>query len=328
MKEKTITRKKKKTKKEIPVFDIALSFSGEDREYVEKVASELKEMGFRVFYDKYEAISFWGKDLYEYLQEIYSERARYTVMFISKYYARKLWTNHERKSAQARAFLENREYILPARFDRTKIPGLLPTIAYIDLKNYKPETFAELIKTKIGPVKRTEFFPDRPDRLYGHLKFMKLDENTIDFLARKLFEVFKLMEPFERKVLFIAAMNSCPGGLLEKNIHINFDLLSRLVKRSKEELISLFSRLDCFDLFTRIYDEIDDSADIDQITKSRKVIRIEYRPSFEAFEGNATNVLSAIFDCMDENLCSECAENAIEKIDFSILSTKAGFPEK
>ena len=32
-------------------YDIALSFAGEDREYVEKVATLLKENGVRVFYD-------------------------------------------------------------------------------------------------------------------------------------------------------------------------------------------------------------------------------------------------------------------------------------
>src|SRR5439155_24562734 len=32
-----------------------------------------------------------------------------------------------------RAFMEKREYILPARFDDTQIPGVLPTVGYIDL---------------------------------------------------------------------------------------------------------------------------------------------------------------------------------------------------
>jgi len=35
-------------------YDVALSFAGEDRAYVEKVAKYLKEKSIRVFYDKYE----------------------------------------------------------------------------------------------------------------------------------------------------------------------------------------------------------------------------------------------------------------------------------
>src|SRR5271166_339724 len=103
-------------------YHVALSFTGEDRDYVRRVAAALTRMGLRVFYDRYDTSSMWGKDLYEYLRRVYFERAMYTVMFISKSYAEKLWTNHERESAQARAFQEHKEYILPARFDDTSIP--------------------------------------------------------------------------------------------------------------------------------------------------------------------------------------------------------------
>ncbi len=48
-------------------------------------------------------------------------------MFLSRNYAAKLWTNHEREAAQARAFRENEEYILPIRLDDTEIPGILQT---------------------------------------------------------------------------------------------------------------------------------------------------------------------------------------------------------
>jgi len=44
-------------------------------------------------------------------------------MFISKEYAEKPWTKHERRSDLSRA-LEEDEYVLPARFDDTELPGL------------------------------------------------------------------------------------------------------------------------------------------------------------------------------------------------------------
>ncbi|WP_103069656.1 toll/interleukin-1 receptor domain-containing protein [Aquimarina sediminis] len=130
-------------------YDIALSFAGENRAYVEKVANSLQMKGIKVFYDLFEETNLWGKNLYEYLSEIYQNRARYTVMFISGFYNKKLWTNHERVSMQARAFQESREYILPARFDDTEIPGILKTIGYVDLKNRTPDEFAGLIEKKL-----------------------------------------------------------------------------------------------------------------------------------------------------------------------------------
>jgi hypothetical protein len=130
-------------------YDIALSFAGEERAYVEEVANGLHTAGVRVFYDRLEEANLWGKNLYEYLNEIYMKRARYTALFISKSYAAKRWTNHERQSAQARALAENRDYILPIRFDDTEIPGLLPTISYVSGQNRSPQEIVKLILEKL-----------------------------------------------------------------------------------------------------------------------------------------------------------------------------------
>lgn len=98
-------------------YDVALSFAGEDRNYVDKVAEMLKEIGIRVFYDDYEQVDLWGKNLYVHLDEIYQKK----------------------------------EYILPARLNNTEIPGVSNTIGYIDLQKLKPEEFAMLIAKKVNP---------------------------------------------------------------------------------------------------------------------------------------------------------------------------------
>lgn len=144
-------------------YHIALSFAGEDRTYVEQVANELVRSGVKVFYDKHEQVDLWGRDLYEHLSDIYKNRARYTIIFISKHYATKLWTRHERKAAQARAFTENSEYILPVRFDDTEVTGINQTTGYLDLRVISPLELAEAIEKKLvisGVALRPE--PPRP----------------------------------------------------------------------------------------------------------------------------------------------------------------------
>jgi hypothetical protein len=138
-----------------PEYDVALSYASEDRSYVDEVAAALKENGVKVFYDRDEdeAVRLWGKNLYDYLSEVYHKRARYTVIFISASYAKKRWTTHERQNAQARAFGENREYILPARFDDTNVPGLLETTRYVDLKDISPKRLADMITKKVDPMR-------------------------------------------------------------------------------------------------------------------------------------------------------------------------------
>lgn len=131
-------------------YDVAFSFAGEDREYVKAVASYLQDRNVRVFYDEFETVENWGKDLYTHFENIYRKKARYCVMFLSEHYAEKLWTKHELQMAQARAFEENEEYILPVRFDDTEIPGIVSTISYIDANDHKPEELAEIIVAKIN----------------------------------------------------------------------------------------------------------------------------------------------------------------------------------
>lgn len=131
-------------------YDVAVSFAGEDRQIAESIASSLTQRGISVFYDDYEKAELWGKDLYEYLAEVYSSHARYCVMIISVHYAQKLWTNHERRSAQTRAFKEQEEYILPVRLDDSAIPGIHDTVGYIDLRTTPIERLVELLQKKLG----------------------------------------------------------------------------------------------------------------------------------------------------------------------------------
>lgn len=133
-----------------PHYDVALSFAGEDREYVDQVAEQLRRNHVRVFYDRYEEASLWGKDLYVHLSDVYRSQAYFTIIFVSRHYAAKLWPSHERQSAQARALSEAREYILPARFDDTELPGLLNSIGYVDLARKSPAALVELILAKLA----------------------------------------------------------------------------------------------------------------------------------------------------------------------------------
>ena len=131
-------------------YDVGLSFAAEDRQYAKTLANLLEADGYKPFYDENELANLWGKNLYDYLSSVYKDQARYCVMFLSKHYERKLWTTHERQLAQARAFQENREYILPVRLDDTEIPGIPPTVGYLDLRSMTIEEVYEALVRKLS----------------------------------------------------------------------------------------------------------------------------------------------------------------------------------
>lgn len=307
-------------------FDVALSFAGEDRSYVEKVAHTLMKMGIRVFYDKYELITLWGKDLYTHLMDVYQGKARYTIIFCSKYYAEKLWTNHERRAAQAKAFESNVEYILPARFDDTKIPGILSTTGFIDLNEYSPEVFAQLVKKKIGPMVRAEFFPEEPDLLYEAINAKtKIKKKKTFNCAMHFFRALTLMTPDERWLLATAIDNTCPAGPSD-NVHLDIELFSRLVRLSPDEIISKFARLSCLGIEAKL--EKTPIMDSDNLCKMIEAIYIRFQPHADNCLYNATYIAIGIVKIIFEHCCQKCRKKVLDSLDFSILSRMTGFPEK
>lgn len=130
-------------------YDIAVSFAGEQRDYVEAVVRGLGS-DIRVFYDKDAQATLWGENLHDYLTDIYQRKARYVVMFVSAAYATKTWTNVERQAAMATAMKQRGQYILPVRMDDTELPGLLTTIGYVDTRFEGLSGVIKLILEKLG----------------------------------------------------------------------------------------------------------------------------------------------------------------------------------
>jgi hypothetical protein len=136
-------------------YDVAISFAGTERPYAEELATRVHDAGFEVFYDGFYSEQLWGKDLASFFDRIYRKESRFCIMFVSGEYAERMWTNHERRSAQARA-LEERgsEYILPVRIDNTDLDGLPPSVGYVSLKQYSIEQIAGLLVEKLRSAKR------------------------------------------------------------------------------------------------------------------------------------------------------------------------------
>ena len=119
----------------------------------------LKARGVRCFYDADEQIELWGKYLAEELPAIYGEQAAAVVVFVSAEYAARDWTRLERRAALDRAVRERREYVLPARFDDTPLPGLLSDMVAVDLRGRTPQQFAAMIADKLAALGITSAAP-------------------------------------------------------------------------------------------------------------------------------------------------------------------------
>jgi hypothetical protein len=130
-------------------YDVAFSYAGEDRPFVEEVASLLRERGVGVFYDRFESVDLWGKNLYTHFQSLFATKARYVVVFISRAYVEKPWPKRELAAALSHPQSRGQPRIWPARFDDTPVPGLSEEIKYEDLQQHSAASFADVLFTKL-----------------------------------------------------------------------------------------------------------------------------------------------------------------------------------
>jgi hypothetical protein len=303
-------------------YDVCLSFAGEQREYVRQVSEHLRAKGIRVFFDENEKAQLWGKDLYAHFDEIYRHLARYCVLFASKEYAKKVWTNHERRSAQARALEEHAEYLLPARFDDTPIPGLPDTIGSIDLTKTSPKELADLIDQKLGPRSKKNYFPPDPDRLFGRLGIDDDPEAKQKALQEAYAFVASLgrMNETERDVIFRIFQFGCPEELPE-NIHIDVDLLRRVTGLPPSRLKRILGGLKSLGFECSIRETHDDKPKKGTILGRSQLFQLVWTDFSDVSDYPEMLVANEIILGAGEGYCETHALEALRRLDFSQLAT-------
>ena len=255
---------------------------------------------------------------------------RYCIMFVSAEYAEKVWTNLERQNAQARAFKEKQEYILPARFDDTKIPGLLDTVGYIDLNRITPSQLSELVAGKLGKTQRQRYLPPTLDRLYARLEIE--DNGELQHEARShawaFFEALCRMTREERDAVIGLLWHGCQSDL-PHNVHIDTDLLRRCTGMSMTRLKHLLGKVQSLGFQcsvkrgpsheARVPGMVLGEADFFYLTWTNL--------NSEAPEFPELEVACEMIGGATENYCEEHGKPFLERLDFSQLSTATASEE-
>ena len=302
-------------------YDVALSFAGEQRAYVQKVAVALRRRGIRPFYDDYEQATLWGKDLYEHLDWIYQKAARYCVLFASEAYAKKVWTTHERRSAQARALQSNEEYVLPVRFDDTEIPGLRSTVAYVNARSLPPGRLTGLISKKLGPRIHAKFLPPEPDKLFASLGATSPEERrAVESIAVSFMQTLMRMTIDERRIVAYLFQAGCHTQLPD-NVHISLDLIRRDLGMTPSAVIENLRAMTSIGFEAEVQRDDDHGDDmlfvrlIDTMT-----YKDEFIDEFSADRAMDVAVQMMLVGMGDEG-CKQCADQCVESLDFSLLAS-------
>lgn len=131
-------------------FDVAFSFPGEARGFVEKVLHELeKRMSPNdVFYDNYYKAFLARPNLDVLISNVYS-KAKLTVVFLSGDYQRKAWPGLEFRSIREIIFQKQHNRVMYIRMDDSPVEGVSKIDGYIDARNHTPQEIASFIFQRI-----------------------------------------------------------------------------------------------------------------------------------------------------------------------------------
>jgi tetratricopeptide (TPR) repeat protein len=136
-------------------FSIALSFPGEYRTFVEKVADNLAATVTKeyVLYDKYWEAEFARPDLDTYLPNLYRSESELVVIFLCPEYNEKRWCNLEWRFIKQLIATPEKDKIMLLSFgepgDLADI-GILPRDGYINITSRQPREIANLILQRHG----------------------------------------------------------------------------------------------------------------------------------------------------------------------------------
>lgn len=125
-------------------YDLAVSFAGEHRDYVERTVRACQSLGLKVFYDRDKNNDWWGGNFIREQRAVYSSKTRRFVSFISSEYLSKPIPMDEFSAAMMTAVKQGDGYILPVLMDETVIPIdlLHPHIHYLRAKDYTPRAIS------------------------------------------------------------------------------------------------------------------------------------------------------------------------------------------
>ncbi len=137
-------------------FEVALSFPGEHRSYVDRVAAELERLlePNACFYDKYYEAQLARPNLDVLLQGIYGDRSGLVVAFVCREYDEKEWCGIEWRKIRERGALGEEDDIMYVRIGEGDVPGMTSLDGYVDARTRTPEEIARMVVERVEIGKR------------------------------------------------------------------------------------------------------------------------------------------------------------------------------
>ena len=138
-----------------PKYDVALSFAGEDRSIAREIAESLKKEKISVFFDEHSSAELWGRNLFDYLEKVYTD-SKLCIVLLSKPYSDKQWTHTEFRNLLAHSRSRPSFSILPLRIGDAPLPQDFASVAYVQWDSVSSQELAQMVKKRLTALTPTE----------------------------------------------------------------------------------------------------------------------------------------------------------------------------
>lgn len=199
-------------------FRIALSFAGEKRDFVARVAAILAERfgKDRILYDRFHQGEFSRSNLAFYLPDLYEKESDLLVAVLCSDYENKEWCGLEWGAIFGLIKQGNAGAVMLTRFERAEGKGLRGLAGYTDLDDLTPEQAAAVI------LERLAFNESRPPSAEAHPMPTSIPNNLPrlqPFFGREdeLAQVREALDPDNRTW---GALIDGPGGMGKTSLAI------------------------------------------------------------------------------------------------------------
>jgi tetratricopeptide (TPR) repeat protein len=137
-------------------FRVALSFPGEFRGRVEKIAEALAGALGRgkVLYDRWSAAEFARPNLDVYLSRLYHDESELIVVFLCKAYDEKEWCGLEWRACRDLLKRKKDDQLMFLRLDDADVSGLYSIDGYLDIRGLADADVARAILERVGSEDR------------------------------------------------------------------------------------------------------------------------------------------------------------------------------
>lgn len=217
----------------IQVHDLAVSFAGAQRPYVEQVVEECKKLSLSVLYDRDLNVELWGRNLIVGFRRIYGgKRARYVAPFLSHAYLSTPYPMDELRTMLVPALDNPDEYILPVIVGDVTVPEefLSSAVGFLKVEDFTPQELARAFRRRI-PDSGSAPLTETPARSESTEQVLRTPRTTPESFSRyaELDSSFRyLTEQFKR-----AAPRMSESGLVCTVRNSESELRVRVERRGR-----------------------------------------------------------------------------------------------